>query len=52
MSSRAWQREVAESVIAGHGEIAEESVDVGWSWEVACSAVEWVPVNAPPPSAS
>ena len=35
MSSQAWQREVAESVIAGHGEIAEEFVDVGWSREVA-----------------
>jgi len=34
-TSRAWQREVAESVIAGHGEIAVEFVDVGWSCEVA-----------------
>ena len=35
VSSQAWQREVAESVIAGHGEIVEEFVDVGWSREVA-----------------
>jgi hypothetical protein len=31
VSSRSWQREVAESVIAGQGEITEEFVDVGWS---------------------
>jgi hypothetical protein len=35
VSSRAWQREVAESLVAGQGEIAEEFVDVGWSREVA-----------------
>jgi len=34
VTSRAWQREVAESVIAGHGVIAVEFVDVGWSREV------------------
>ena len=35
VSSQAWQREVAESVIAGRGEIVEDFVDVGWSREVA-----------------
>ena len=35
MTSRAWQREVAESVVAGRGEITVEFMDVGWSREVA-----------------
>lgn len=35
VTSRAWQREVAESVIAGRGEITVEFMDVGWSREVA-----------------
>jgi len=34
VTSRAWQREVAESVIAGRGEITVEFMDVGWSREV------------------
>ena len=35
VTSRAWQRDVAESVIAGRGEITVEFMDVGWSREVA-----------------
>lgn len=33
-TSRAWQREMAESVIAGHGVIADEFFDVGCSRRV------------------
>jgi Recombinase zinc beta ribbon domain len=34
VTSRAWQREVAESVIDGHGAITAEFMDIGWSREV------------------
>ena len=35
VSSRAWQVEIAKSVIAGRGEVVVEFFDVGWSREVA-----------------
>ncbi|MGI5132520.1 recombinase family protein [Pseudonocardia sp. CA-107938] len=34
VTSRAWQREVAESVIDGRGVITAEFMDIGWSREV------------------
>ena len=35
MTSRAWQREVAASLVAGHGTITAEFFDVGVSRRVA-----------------
>lgn len=35
VSSRAWQVEIAKSVIAGRGEVVAEFFDMGWSREVA-----------------
>jgi hypothetical protein len=35
VSSRAWQVEIAKSVIAERGEVVVEFFDVGWSREVA-----------------